>query len=57
VRVIQTVLQGIPKVVVYLHDILITGETDEEYLQILDEVLGDWRQRGWRTCSWATSEV
>jgi len=38
-HVIQSVPQGIPKVVVYLNDILITGETDEEHLQILDKVL------------------
>ena len=31
--------QSIPKVVVYLDDTLITGETDEDHLQIMDEVL------------------
>lgn len=38
-HVIQSVPQGILKAVVYLDDILITGETDEEHLQILDKVL------------------
>ena len=35
----ECVLQGISGVVVYLDDTLITGETEEEHLQTLDEVL------------------
>ncbi len=31
------VLKGIPRVVVYIDDILITGNTDKEYLQALNE--------------------
>ena len=38
-RAIEGLLQGIPKVVVYLDDILITGSTTEEHLQTLTEVL------------------
>lgn len=35
----ESVLQYIPKVAVYLDSIMNTGEIDEEHLQILDEVL------------------
>ncbi|PIK56483.1 hypothetical protein BSL78_06598 [Apostichopus japonicus] len=38
-RAIEGILQGMPNVVVYLDDILITGATEEEHLMILDEVL------------------
>ena len=38
-RTMETVLQGIPNVCVYLDDILVTGATDEEHLQTLDHVL------------------
>ena len=38
-RVIESVLQGIERVVVYLDDILITGSSEEEHLKTLDEVL------------------
>ena len=38
-RVIEGLLQGIPKVVVYLDDILITGSTTDEHLRNLTEVL------------------
>ena len=38
-RTIETILQGIPNVSVYLDDILITGKTNEEHLKNLDEVL------------------
>ena len=47
-RVMESVLQGIPKVVVYLDDILITGETEEEHLKILDEVLERLEKAGLR---------
>ena len=38
-RAIETILQGIPHVCVYLDDILITGENDDEHLQTLETVL------------------
>ena len=47
-RVIESLLQGIPKVVVYLDDILVTGSTDEEHLQNLAEVLKRIQQAGLR---------
>lgn len=38
-RTIENILQGIPQVSVYIDDILVTGETDEEHLHNLEEVL------------------
>ena len=38
-RVIESILQGIEGVIVYLDDILITGKTTEAHLKALDEVL------------------
>ena len=38
-RVIESVLCGIPGVVSYLDDILITGETEQEHLKRLGQVL------------------
>ena len=38
-RTMRTVLQGIPNTCVYLDDILITGESDEQHLETLDKVL------------------
>lgn len=35
----EGVLQGIPQVMVYLDDILVTGETRDMHLRTLDEVL------------------
>ena len=32
-RVMENILQGVPKVVVYLNDILITGKNDDEHLK------------------------
>ena len=47
-RVMENILQGVPKVVVYLDDILITGENDDEYLKNLSEVLSRMQQAGLR---------
>ena len=38
-RIIDSLLQGIPNVVAYLDNILITGRSDEEHLQNLEAVL------------------
>ena len=38
-RVMESLVQGIPGVVVYLDDILVTGKTEEEHLKSLEEVL------------------
>ena len=38
-RVIDGVLQGIPGVMAYLDDILVTGMNDQEHLTALEEVL------------------
>ena len=38
-RVIESLLQGIEGVVVYLDDILITGSTEQKHLETLEEVL------------------
>ena len=40
-RVMESLLNGIPKVVVYLDDILITGSNTDEHLQHLSKVLQD----------------
>ena len=44
----ETLLQEIPHVMVYIHDILITGETEVDYLQTLDEVLEHLAKAGLR---------
>ena len=38
-RVMESLVQGIPGVVIYLDDILVTGKTEEEHLRPLEEVL------------------
>ena len=38
-RTMDTILQGIPRVLCYIDDLLITGSTEKEHLQNLDEVL------------------
>ena len=38
-RVMETLLQDIPGVIVYIDDILITGATEEKHLKSLEEVL------------------
>ena len=47
-RVIESILQGIDSVVVYLDDILISGSTEEGHLQVLDEVLSRLDRAGLR---------
>ena len=43
-RTMETLLQGIPNVVVYIDDILITGATEQERLKTLEKVL-DWIEK------------
>ena len=38
-RIMESILNGVPNVVVYLDDILVTGPTEAEHLQVLEEVL------------------
>ena len=38
-RVMENVLQGIPNVIVYLDDILLSSPTESDHLQLLDQVL------------------
>ena len=47
-RTMDTILQGIPHVVCYIDDILVTGESEEEHLRNLEEVLKRLRQHGIR---------
>ena len=47
-RIMETVLQGIPNVCVYLDDVLVTGPTDEEHLRTLDQVLSRLEEAGAR---------
>ena len=47
-RVIESLLQGIDGVVVYLDDILVTGSTEEAHLKELEEVLRRLEQAGLR---------
>ena len=47
-RVMEGLLQGIPGVVVFCDDILITGCTEEEHLKALEEVLSHLEKAGLR---------
>ena len=38
-QTMEKILQGLPKVVVYIDDILVTGRTDEEHMKVLEQVL------------------
>ena len=44
----EGLLQGLPRVVVYLDDILLTGVNDGEHLCVLAEVLNRMKQSGLR---------
>ena len=44
----ETVLRGIPNVIVYLDDILVTGATDEEHVKTLSLVLKRLEQAGFK---------
>jgi len=47
-RTMDNLLQNIPHVAVYLDDILVTGKTEEEHLQNLDQVLKTMKEAGLR---------
>ena len=47
-RLMETILQGIPHVIVYLDDILVTGATDEEHVKTLSIVLERLERAGLR---------
>ena len=47
-RLMENVLQGIPNVIVYLDDILLTGATEEEHLKTLAKVLERLERAGFR---------
>ena len=51
-RVMESLLKGIPGVVAYLDDILITGKTDKDHLKSLDEVLSRLETAGLRLKKW-----
>ena len=60
-RVMNTLLQGIPGVCVYIDDILNAGSTDEKHLAHLSEVLKHLAESGMRSkqekCSFLLSSV
>ena len=47
-RTMENILKGIPRVCVYLDDILVTGSTEEDHLNNLDEVLTRLGNSGFR---------
>ena len=47
-RTMESLLKGIPNVLVYLNDILITGPTQEQHMKNLIAVLSSFRQAGLR---------
>ena len=47
-RMMESILQGLPHVSIYLDDILVTGKSEEDHLRNLDEVLGRLKAAGLR---------
>ena len=45
-RYMESLLQGIPNVIVYLDDILITGRSESEHLSTLSKVLTKLKEAG-----------
>ena len=44
----EKILQGLPKVVCYLDDVLVTGSSDREHITNLEEVFRRLKERGLR---------
>lgn len=47
-KTMDTILQGIPNVICYIDDILVTGSTDEDHLRNLAEVFSQLEKHGMR---------
>ena len=47
-RLMETILQGIPGVVCYIDDILVTGKNEEEHLRSLNQVFSKLTDHGFR---------
>ena len=47
-KTMETILQGMPRVICYLDDILVTGRTEAEHAKNLDEVLHQLQEHGVR---------
>ena len=45
-RAIDSILQGVPNVICYLDDILVTGHSTDEHLRNLEEVLRRLKEHG-----------
>ena len=45
-RSMNAILQGIPSVICYLDDLLVTGASDQEHLQNLQEVFSQLKEQG-----------
>ena len=45
-RAMDSILQGLPKVICYLDDILITGTSEEEHIRNVEEVLQRLKENG-----------
>ena len=60
-RIMESILQGLPQVSVYIDDILVTGSTKEQHLRNLDEVLWRLKEAGLRLkrdkCNFLLPEV
>ena len=57
----ENILQGLPRVICYLDDILVTGENGREHLELLEELFQRLETSGLRLkrakCSFMQSEV